>query len=133
MCVFLPQRGHVCIVLFVSGVDAGGGRKQEALDAVQPGRLEHVSVDENVVAGDVGELGGDIADAAHVGGQIVDLCHVAGCLESVVPVAEIQDFEFICSAGLEFRFFDVDTANPVAVRLEPLDQMMTDEATCSCN
>ena len=90
-----------------------------------------MSVDEYVVAGDVGELGRDVADAAHVGSEIVDLSHVTGGLQSIVPEAEIEEFEFIGRAGLEFRLFDVDTANPVAVCLELFHQMMTNEAARS--
>jgi hypothetical protein len=52
-------------------------------------------------------------------------------LESVVPEAEIEKFEFIGRAGLKFRLFNVDATNPVAVRLEPLNQMMANEATRS--
>ncbi len=113
MSIFLLQWGDVGVVLLVSGVDASRGGKQEALDAVQTGRLQHVSVDEDIVAGDFGELGGNIADAAHVGGEIVDLIHVTGGLESVVPEAEIEQFKLIGRGGFEFRLFDVDATNPV--------------------
>ena len=54
-------------------VDTGGGRKQEALDAVPVAGLEHMGIDQNVIAADGSEIGSNIANAAHVGGEIVDL------------------------------------------------------------
>jgi hypothetical protein len=50
-------------------------------------------------------------------------------LQRVVPEAKVEEFEFVGCSGLEVWFLDVHAAYPIALTLETLDEMMTDEAT----
>ena len=131
-CVFFTQRCDVGIHLLALGVHASRGGEQETLHAVLLGGFEHVRVDEDVVAADVGVIGGDVADAAHVGSEVVDLVDAAaGRQQALVVFAQIRISNSSAAACFVLRLLDVDSAHPVAVLLQTTHQMMTDEATRS--
>ena len=114
------------------GVNASRRGEQETLHAVLPRGFEHVRIDEDVVAADVGMIGGDVANAAHVGREVVNLVDAAARGQQAhVLLAQVRDLEFVGSAGFVFRILDVDSANPVAFLLKTTHQMMTDKSTRS--
>ena len=61
------------MVLFVLRIDAGRRGEEEARGSILPAGLEHVRVDEDVVARNVSVIRRDVADPAHVGRKVVDL------------------------------------------------------------
>ena len=56
-------------------VDAGRTGEEEALHAIEARRLQHMGVDQDVVAGDLSVIGRDVADTPHVSRQMVDLVY----------------------------------------------------------
>ncbi len=71
--IFLTQRSDCGIVLLTLVVDTRGRGKQETLDPILTASLEHMGIDQDVIATDVGEMGSDITYATHVGGEVMDL------------------------------------------------------------
>src|SRR6202034_3912856 len=111
-------------------VDAGGRGIQITLDAVLTAGLEHMGIDQNVIASDVGEGRSDIADSAHIGSQIVNLIHSsAGGEPAVLRPAEIQDLERIARGTFVFRILDVHPSDPMPVGFETLHQVVPNEAS----
>ena len=96
-------------------------------------RLQHVGVDQDVVARNVCQAGGDVADAAHVGGQVVHLVDLSRGQQGIVPVAQVEQLEFIRCRLFVLGQLDVHAADPVSVGPEALDQMVPDESTGACN
>src|SRR5271165_4175144 len=129
--ILLFQRRHIRPVLPVPRINASRGGEQESLDAVEAACLQHVSVNQDIVAGDLGKLRGNVADTSHVGCEVVNLVHLARGLQRVVPETKIEKLEFVGCGGFEFWFFYVNAADPIVLRLQPLYQMMTNEATGS--
>src|SRR5215469_6266385 len=123
------ERGHLGIALLVLRINASGGRKEKALHAVDPASLQHVRIDEDVVARDIGVIGGDVADAPHVGGQIVNLIYFAARRQTVFEDSQIGDLEVIGRAVLVFGLLEVGAAYPAAIMLKTLYQMVADKAT----
>jgi hypothetical protein len=73
--VLLSERRDRRAALQVRRVDAGRGGVEEAVGPRRQRRLQHVGVDQRVVADDLGLVGLDVADPAHIGGQMVDVVH----------------------------------------------------------
>lgn len=84
-------------------------------------------IDEDVVTRDIGEAGGDVADASHIGGQAVDVIDAAGGLKTIGPLPQIEQLEVVGVRGLELRLFEIGAAHPIAFELEPLHQVVADE------
>src|SRR5207302_696061 len=91
--------------------------------------LEHVSVDQNVVLRDVGQECGDVTDSAHVGRQVVDLIDIARGFQTVLPDAQVKLPKIVGCRLLILRLFNIHAANPVAIGLQPINEMMTNEST----
>ena len=87
-----------------------------------------MAVDERVVARQKGVIGGDIADAAHIRRQLIDVVHAACGLQAALEMAQIRNHEFVGVAILELRPLDIHAPHPVALRLQPLDEVMADKA-----
>src|SRR5579872_1011545 len=128
--VLFLQRNEIGRLLLVLRVNASRRGEEELLHAILLARLEHVRVDENVVLGDIGQERRDVTDAAHIGREVVDLIDPLGRREAVFPHAQVQNLEVISSRGFVLGMLNVDPTYPVAIRLQTLDEMMTDETTC---
>jgi hypothetical protein len=88
--VLLFECRDLGVVLFALGIDARRRGEEELPQAVESAGLQHVGVDEDVVAGHVRMVGGNEADPAHVGAQVKHLVNIARCLHAIVPFAEVQ-------------------------------------------
>jgi hypothetical protein len=83
---------------------------------------------------DIGVGGGDIPDATHIGGGIVNMVNPsASSLQTVIELAEVQQFELIGGARLILRFLEVHAADPMSVRRGTFEQMVTNETTGTGN
>ena len=132
--VLLLQRYDLGLRLEVLGVDARARRVEVALHAVQARRLHRVRVDEDVVVEDLGVVLRDEAHPPHVGREGVDVLDRlpvvrARGLQAVGPAAEVQQLELVGARLLELGPLDVDAADPVALVLEVVDEVVADEAT----
>ena len=67
----------------VLGIDAGGAEEQELFDAVAPGRIDDVEFDGEIVAEEIGRIGGVGQNAADFGGREEDVFGALGCKEMV--------------------------------------------------
>jgi len=65
--IFFLQRLDLRILLLGLVVYAGLRGKQKALDAILPAGFEHVRIDQNVVAANIGMVRSNVTDPAHVG------------------------------------------------------------------
>src|SRR5207247_5982346 len=92
--IFFPQWSYVRASLLTLTVHAGGRREQKPADAVQAAGFQHMRVDQDVVAGDVGVKSSDITDAAHIGGQVVNLIDTTPRgLQAAVPATKIEELD----------------------------------------
>src|SRR6266536_2179413 len=128
--VLLTQRHHLGPALQVAGVDAGRGGVEEPARPVDPCRLQHVRVDQQVVVDDGRLVALDVADAAHVGGQVVDLVRPLGGLQARRAAAQVQEAEVGRPRRLELGELQVDAADPVAEAGQVAGQVVADEAPC---
>jgi hypothetical protein len=95
-----------------------------------PRGFEHLGVDENVVAADIGMGSGDITDAAHIGGEVVNLVEaVARGQFAMLDLAKIQNLELIRGTGLIFGIFNVGAPDPVAIPLQSFYEVMPNESS----
>jgi hypothetical protein len=89
-----------------------------------PTGFEHVHVDKDVVARNIGEIGSNVADPPHICGEIVDLVNDSGCLLAVAELSQIQNLKLVSRAGLVFRVLNVYSSYPESICLEALNQMV---------
>src|SRR5581483_749791 len=90
--------------------------------------FQHLRIDENIVAADIGMERGDVADSAHVGGKVVNLIDAATCgKQAVLVLAQIENLKLIAGAGFILGILDIGPPDPMAIRFQPFDQMMSDE------
>ena len=125
--VFFLQRRDVRAVLLVGRVDARRRRIEIPRRTVRAGCLEHVGIDQHVVARDVRVVTRDVPDPSHVGGELVDMVDPAGGDQAIVPTSQIEELEFVRGAGLVLGLLDVHSPNPVPIADQVFDQMMPDE------
>jgi len=126
---------HLRLAELHVAIDADAGGKEVPRHAGDGGAVGHVDVDQGAVAHDLALGRMDEPHPAHVGRKLIDL---AGGLVSDPDgglagglLAQVQEQEFGGSAGGKFRGFDVHAAHPIALALEPFDQVTADESTGS--
>src|SRR5207245_4235571 len=108
--IFFPQWSYVRASLLTLTVHAGGRREQKPADVVQAAGFQHMRVDQDVVAGDVGVKSSDITDAAHIGAPIVNLIETTPpCLPTSVPTTKIEESELAGLRGLTFGVRTIET------------------------
>ncbi len=125
--VLFPQWGDLGDALAILRIDAGRGREKEALHAVEPAGFEHVGVDKDVVASNIGVVVANVADASHIGGKVVNVLHAFRGAQAVFPAAQVQQEEFVSSSGLVGRGFNVGASDPIVMLDEEANQMVPDE------
>ena len=126
--VFLAQGIDCRIHLFRLRVNASRGRKKKSLYILKPAGFEHVHIDQRIVAGDVCMIGRNKPDAAHVRRQVVNLIDASTRSDqAIVELAEIQKLELVRLGGFVFRLFDVHASHPVTVRIQAVDQVMSNK------
>src|SRR5205809_6630575 len=96
-------------------VDAGRTGEEEALHAIEARRLQHMGVDQDVVAGDLSVIGRDVADTPHVSRQMVDLVYSKRRDQAFIPAPEVQRIELMRGARVVLRRVGVYRAHPVSV------------------
>src|ERR1039457_5056706 len=132
MGIFLTQRSDGSILLLALVVDTCGRGEQETLDPILTAGLEHMGIDQDVMATDVGEIRSDIANAAHVGGKVIDLIDPAARgQEAVFCLAQIKDLKRVACRSFVFRILDVNSPDPMPVRFESLHQMVANKTACA--
>ena len=89
-------------------IDAGGAEEQELFDAVAPGRIDDVEFDGEIVAEEIGRIGGVGQNAADFGGGEEDVFGALGCKEMVdggaigeVGLAACSCYEIAVALGAE--------------------------------
>src|SRR5579863_1215207 len=127
--ILFLQRNEVGSLLFVLRVHAGGRREKETLHTVLLAGFEHVRVDQNVVFRNIGQERRDVADAAHICSEVIDLVHALCGSQAVFPHAQVQNLKVVGSRGFVLGMLNIDPAYPVAILLQTLDEVMTNEST----
>src|SRR5579864_172809 len=125
---FLQGR-YVRVILLVLRIDTGGGGKQETARAIDPGRFQHVRVNQNVITGNVSMVSGDVTDATHVRGQVVNLVDIPSRGQAVVPAAEVEDGELIRRTGLKIRHLEIGASHPKSIIFQPPHQVVPNKPT----
>ena len=97
--------------------------------------MGHVDIDQRAVAHNLALGRVDEAHTAHVGRKLIDLVSGLaldpdGGLTSGF-LTQVQEQEFVGGAGGKVGGFDVHAADPIALALEPFDQVTADESTGS--
>ncbi len=69
------------------------------------------------------------ADATHVGRESVNFVDAFRCLQTVLPLRQIQKPKFIRSGRFVFRLFDIDTTHPISMLNQILRQMVANKTT----
>src|SRR5438874_4039509 len=100
---------------------------------MQPGRLQHVDVDEGVIVHDLCLVRLDESDPTHVRGEIVHLLYPSSRLQTVVPTAKVEEREFIRRRLPVLRNLEIYAAHPISATLQILDEMVTDESAGSAD
>jgi hypothetical protein len=78
--------------------------------------------------------GKDVAGAAHVSRQLIDFVEPpVDYIFHKIRITKIADHEIIGLGFAKAWKFEIRATNPESLTLEPLDQMMTDEATGAAN
>jgi hypothetical protein len=94
--------------------------------------LEHLRVNKDVVAADIGMVRRDVSDASHIGGEVVQLIDTTACREqAIVSLAQVEDLELIGRASLVLGMLEIHATNPVALPLQPIYKVVTDKTTCT--
>ncbi len=79
-------------------------------------------------------IGGDIANAAHVGSEVI---HFIDCAprgqQTVVRFSQVEKLELVGGTDLVLRRLNVRTPHPMAIRLQPFDQVVADKAASTRN
>ena len=94
-CVLFLQREDVGVGLPELGIDAGRRRVEVPLDAVLPGSLQGVQVDQGVVVEDLDVIGRDEPHATHVSRQRVDVVDADHRRVAVLGLAQIELQELV--------------------------------------
>src|SRR5207247_4601116 len=114
-------------------VDAGRTGEEEALHAIEARRLQHMGVDQDVVAGDLSVIGRDAADTPHVSRQMVDLVYSKRRDQAFIPAPEVQRIELMRGARVVLRRVGVYRAHPVSTLQQVTHQVVPDETSGSCH
>src|SRR5439155_17684193 len=114
-------------------VDAGRTGEEEALHAIEARRLQHMGVDQDVVAGDLSVIGRDVADTPHVSRQMVELAYSKRRDQAFIPAPEVQRIELMRGARVVLRRVGVYRAHPVSVLQQIPHQVVSDETSGSCH
>src|SRR5205807_6538646 len=94
--VLLSQCSYIGVLLLALSVYAGGGRKKKFADLVRLAGLDHVGIDQDVVAGNVRMGCGNVSNAAHVSREVIHFIEAAASGEQArIRLAQIQNFKFI--------------------------------------
>src|SRR5260370_23183425 len=98
--------------------------------------MDHIDVDQCVVAHDVRLGGMNETHPTHVGGKLVDLvkllsCSVGqtNCFLAVLGLTKIEKTKVIGRCGRKLWMLDVHPAHPVPISFATLDQLAGDEST----
>src|SRR5262245_6386975 len=126
----------VGIELIVLRVDAGRGGIKNSLVVARVSGVNDVQVDARRVVHHVRVMftGEDVARSPHVGRELIDFVETAvDHMSHEVGITKVADHEVIGFSLAEPRKFKIGTSHPKAFPLQPLDKMMTDEATGPTN
>src|SRR5215469_3593055 len=83
-----------------------------------------MDVDQHIVVHDHSFVVLDEPDPAHVRGEVVDLAGAADGALALLPATEVEQLELVGGRGLELGVLDIDPADPIALGLEALDQVV---------
>src|SRR5580700_1041439 len=87
-------------------------------------------VDQDVVAGNACVVCRDESDSPHVRREVIDLGDSStNRQEAVRKFSKVQDLELVSVARTIFGVFQIHSPDPVALCVEPLDEMMADETS----
>src|SRR5579862_8915084 len=88
-----------------------------------------MGINQGVIAGDVGMVGRDVADATHVSREVIDLVNTFAGLQAVLPETQVEKDELVCRTCLVIGGLEIHPAHPKPIIFQTLDQMVTDEST----
>src|SRR5258708_2673629 len=102
--------------------------------------MDHIDVDQCVVAHDVRLGGMNETHPTHVGGKLVDLVKLLSCslgqpncFFAICRLTKIKKTKVIGRCGRKLWMLDVHAAHPVPIGFETLHQMTGDESTRATN
>src|SRR5215475_9452243 len=89
-----------------------------------------MSINKDVVLGNLGVREADISDAAHVRGQAVNMVDLTtGCKKTVVVPPQVKNFELIRVGWFVVGILEVNATYPMALMFQTVYQVMADEAS----
>ena len=89
--------------------------------------LQHVRLDQHIVACDVRVILRDVSDATHVGGQVVHLVHAAGGDQAILEAPKVEHLELLARGRRVLGPLDVGPAHVVPPVDQVSHQVVTDE------
>ncbi len=136
VCGFLGTFRIVGIELIVFRINACGRRVEDLFDPGFIAKVSGVQIDRCGIVNDVRIMRAskDVAGTSHIG------CKLVHFVERLIEYffahglqAQVADYKFISFSFVEFRIFEINSANPEPFLFELSDKMSANESSCAAH